>query len=363
LTNVHALLYYYIMKKTTISTRIAVFIGALALCAAAASAQQPAFQPAPQPLQLQQPVQAQQPPQPAAYQPAPPPIQQLQPIQAQTAPPPPPPPQPGVQPGSVAPDQGQAANQAGGAGTANKPAAPKSGVVDAESSMRLGVELSSEALAAAPYLYYDNGKSPGVGRVAPPRNCDVYQRFDRAIVKPIGKTMPFTVGDTVDMLKYIRRLRVGDERACLVARTARGVVLGFAGKNAVVRLTDLWGTVTGSEKVVKSTPFIPLYVDNKKAGGAADVKAKVILHIDNTVVPFMHQYILIDKGSDAGVKIGDFFRITDKKRFNYFAEELVEAQAVNVTAKASTLVLQKVYRDRLGFGDEARLSFRAAEKK
>jgi hypothetical protein len=361
-------MYYYNMKRTAIRTRIAVFTVGAALCAFAASAQQsiqqqPAFQPAPAPLQLQQPVQAQPPPQPA-YQSAPPPVQQLQPVQAQTAPPPPPPPPPGVQPGSAAPEQGEAANQAGGGAGTAKPAAPKPpSVLDAESSARLGVELSAEALAAAPYLYYDNGKSPGVGRVAFPRDRDVYQRFDKAVVKPTGSRLPFTIGDTVDVLKYIGRFKVGGERTCLMARTARGVVLGFAGKNAVVRLIDLWGTVAGSERVVKSASFVPLYVDNKKASGTADVKAKVILHIDKTVAPFMHQYIIIDKGSEAGVKIGDFFRVTDRRRSDYFPEELAEAQVLNVTAKASTLVLQKVYGDRLEFGDEACLSFRAVEKK
>jgi len=229
--------------------------------------------------------------------------------------------------------------------------------------MRLGVELSAEALAAAPYLYYNNGKSPGVGRVVPPENRDIYQLFDNIIVKPIGNMLPFKMGDTVDVLKYIKRLKVGGERTCLVARAARGVVLGFAGKNAVVKLTDMWDKVTGSERVAQSTPFIPVYIDNKRANGAADIMASVIMHLDVTVAPTMHQYIIIDKGSEAGVEIGDFFRVTDRRRTNYFSEELVEAQVLNVTAKASTLVLQKVYNERLKYGDEARLSFRAAPKK
>ena len=346
------------MKKTAIRTSIGVFVGAVVLCAGAASAQQSAFQPAPPPLQLQQPVQAQ----PAQAAPTPAPQQQA--AQAQTAPPPPPPKGTAPQQQDAAPAQGEAAVPAGGAGVAaKKPAAPKSGVLDAASSMRLGVELSAEALAAAPYLYYNNGKSPGVGRVAPPKDRYVYQRFDNVVVKPIESMLPFKMGDTVDVLKYIKRLKVGGQRTCLVARAARGVVLGFAGKNAVVKLTDVWDKVIGSERVVQSTPFIPVYIDNKKASGMADIRASVILHLDVTVAPTMHQYIILDKGSEAGVEIGDFFRVTDRKRPNYFSEELVEAQVLNVTPKASTLVLQKVYRERLKYGDEARLSFRAAPKK
>jgi len=354
------------MKKTFICTQIGVFAGAVALCVGAASAQQPAYQPAPQPLQLQQPVQAQSAPQPAAYQPAPPPPP---PVQA--------PPQ-NADPASTAPSQGQPAVKTAGAGI-GKPAAPKSGVVDAESSMRLGVELSVEALAAAPYLHYDKGRKPGSGKVARPKDRAVYQRFDKVIVKPamkIGlwhnadlkkdkaaKEPSFKIGDTVDVLKSIRRVKVGGESARLVARTARGVVLGFAGKKAVVLLTDMWGKVTGSERVALAKPFLPVYIDVKPDSDAGNIKASVVLRVDKTVTPYMHQYIVVDKGSEAGVKVGDFFKVTDRKRPNSFSEELVEAQALSVTAKASTLLLQQVYSERLKRWDEANLSFRAAEKK
>ncbi len=174
--------------------------------------------------------------------------------------------------------------------------------------------------------------------------------------------MPFKIGDTVDVLKPIRKIKIGGERAQLVARTARGMVLGFAGKNAVIRLVDVWGKVVGSERVAQSTPFIPIYIDNKPASSGGNIKATVILHLDGAVMPYMHQYIIVDKGSEAGVKVGDFFKVVDKEHPNRFSEELVEAQALNVTAKASTLVLQKVYSDRLKHGDEAYLSFRAAAK-
>jgi len=341
------------MKITTIRTRIAVFIGALALCAVAASAQQPAFQPAPQPLQLQQPVQA-QPAQPAAFQPAPAPVPLQQPVQAQAVPPPSPTPPPSAPPALAAPAQSQLA--------AGKAVMPKSGIVDAASTMRLGVELSAEALAAAPYLHYDNGKSPGVGRVLPPKDRDIYLRFDKVMVEPVRKELPLKTGDTVDLLKSIKKIKVGGERARLVGRVARGIVLGFAGKNAIVSLIDVWDKVEGFERVARSTPFIPVYIDNKPAGGA-EVKAKVVLHLDGgSVAPYMHQYVVLDKGSEAGVKLGDFFTVTDRARPNRMPEELAEAQVLNVTAKASTLLLQKVHNDRLRLGDEAHLSFRAVEK-
>jgi hypothetical protein len=228
--------------------------------------------------------------------------------------------------------------------------------------MRFGVELSAEALAAAPYLYYDNGRRPGVGRVAYPEDRYIYQRFDNVVVKPVGRELPFKTGDTVDVLRYIKRVKVGGERTCLVARAARGVVFRFVGKSAVVRLTDIWGKVAGSELVVQAAPFVPVYVDNKPAS-AANIGASVVMQLDMTVAaPYLPQYIILDRGSEAGVKIGDFFRVEDRERADRLTEELVEAQVLNVTSRASTLVLQKVYKERLKPGDRAYLSFRAADR-
>jgi hypothetical protein len=271
------------------------------------------------------------------------------------------PPPPGAQPALAAPAQAPPPVPE----AVTPPVAPKRDVVDAKSSMRLGVELSAEALAAAPYLYYNDGKNPGIGRVVPPQDRNVYQRFDRVAVKPVGgnELSSLKAGDTVDLLRSIKRVKVSGTRTRLVVRTARGVVLGFAGKDAIIRLVDVWGKVAGYERVVKSTPFIPVYIDNQPAAPKVDIKARVVLYLDRSVVPYMQQYIVVDKGSDAGVRLGDFFRVMDQERSKYLSEELVEAQVLNVTAKASTLLLHKVHNDRLRFGDEAYLSFRAAPVK
>jgi hypothetical protein len=228
--------------------------------------------------------------------------------------------------------------------------------------MRLGIELSAGALAAAPYLFFEGGKRPGEGKVAYPKDRAIYQRFDDIVVKPAGgKELPYKTGDTVDVLRSMKKVRVNGEAARVVARTGRGVVIGFAGKKAVVKLTDVWGKVTGSERVDKAQAFSSAYFDDKPADGTV-LRATVLLHLDNTISPYMHQYLVVDKGSEAGVKLGDFFRVADKEHPRKFSEELIEAQAVNVTPKSSTLVIHKIYRERLNPGDEAFLSFRAAEK-
>jgi hypothetical protein len=360
------------MKTLSNGIRLRVFAGAAALCAGAVFAQQPAFQPAPAPLPLPQPVQA-VPAQQPAFQPAPAPVPLQQPVQAVPAPPPPPyqgqavapvAPVEGVAPPPPAPAPLPAPDPPAG-GSAGVAAAPSTGIIDAESSMRLGVELSAEALAAAPYIFYGKGKEPGVGRVAPSRDRSFYQRYDKVLVRPTwkkGKPSPFKAGDTVDVLRSVKKLKIGKERVCLVARTARGAVVGFAGNMAIVLLTDVWDRVSGSERLVPTTRFIPVYFDNKPDDKGQGLKARVITRVDNTISPYMHQYIVLNKGADAGVKLGDFFKVMDRAHPKRFAEALVEAQAVNVTGKSSTLLLHKIYNERLNPRDEAYLNFRAAVK-
>lgn len=242
-------------------------------------------------------------------------------------------------------------------------AVPSTGIIDAESSMRYGVELSAEALAAAPYLYYNKGKVPGAGKVMYPGNNGFYKPYDNVMVEPTWKrAVPFKVGDTVDVLRQMGKIKIGGQRTRLVARVARGAVVGFVGKRVVVRLVDVWDTVVGSERIAKAVPFVPFYVDNKPVDKEPDIKARVVARVGGTISPYMHQYVVINKGSDAGIRLGDFFKVFSAEHPKRLTEALVEAQVVNVTDKASTLLIQKVYSDRLSLRDEAYLSFRAAVK-
>jgi hypothetical protein len=211
-------------------------------------------------------------------------------------------------------------------------------------------------------LYFNYGKRPGEGKVAKPKHRDLYQCFDKVYVKPTGGVdLTFKVGDTVDVLRPLRSIKVDGYAGRVVARTGRGVVVGFAGRRAVVQLTSLWGKVLGSERIAKAEAFAPVYCDHIPAQNNP-LKATVIMHLDNTITPYMHQYLIVDKGSADGVKVGDFFRVVDRERPKRLSEDLIEAQVVSVASKASVLVIQKIYKERLSAGDEAFLSFRAAAK-
>jgi hypothetical protein len=136
------------------------------------------------------------------------------------------------------------------------------------------------------------------------------------------------------------------------------VVLGYAGKRAVIQLIDVWDSISGGESIAKAAHFAPFYCD-RLAAPDAKVQGAVVYRVEDTVTPYLQQYLIIDKGADAGVKLGDFFRVMEKGRPNRLSEQVLEAQAVNVTPASATLVVLKLYKDRLNIGDEALLSMRA----
>jgi len=344
------------MTKNIIDTLTrAMAVGALCSCAVfAQNGGSDWFTPTPPPAQAQpQPVQA-PPPQQAQPQYAPPP--QAQPAPVQQALPDQPPPGPSAQPAQPA----QAAPEADAAmaQSAGKPAQPS--IIDAESSMRLGTEISAKALASAPYLIFDRRVKPGQGKVLKAKDQIAFMRFERITVVPTGQKLTFKSGDTVDVLSKPKPVPFKGKSARLVARKGRGVVAGYAGNRAVVILIDLWSDITGGESIAKSASFTPHYSD-RLAAPDTKIQASVVMRVENSVAPYLLQYIIIDRGADDGVKLGDFFRVMDRERPYILSEQLLEGQAVNVTASSATLVVHKLHKDHLSVGDEAFLSYRSVK--
>jgi len=231
----------------------------------------------------------------------------------------------------------------------------------AGSNMRLGTEISARALATAPYLHFDRNALPGEGKVMPPKGRTVFQQFDRITVKPLGRKLSFGVGDTVYVVNKMRWVSFKGRPALITVRVGSGVVLGYAGKSAVVSLNEIWGEINGGESIAKAASFKPLQSERLTAP-ETEVRASVVLRVEETVVPYLHQYIIIDKGSEAGVRPGDFFSIMEKARPNRLSEELMKGQVVNVSSNSATLVIQKLRHSRVSAGDEAVLSFRSEPK-
>jgi len=230
---------------------------------------------------------------------------------------------------------------------------------DGRNALRRGVNLSASALASAPYLYLEDGANGYLGNAHLERVKDnmAYQNFDRALVK-FSEKLNYKVGDTVDIVNKEKRVSFRGKSEHIVTRKGRAVIDEFlGGKKFVVRLFDMWGVVAGGESVVPTVPFNPVhYVD--VAAPDTKIEASVVARLEETVTPYLHQFVIIDKGAGEGVRMGDFFKVKEKKPAGQLSEVLLEGQVVNVAQGAATLVVQKIYKTGLNAGDHAYLSHR-----
>ena len=221
-------------------------------------------------------------------------------------------------------------------------------------------EISAQALAAAPFLFTERNSQghllPGNGTIVKPKGRAAFQIYDKANIRLAGKAS-YKLGDTVDVLKPMRLVSFNGKTAQIVSRSGRGVVVGHAGKNVVIQITNMWGMITGGERIAPAANFetvkcdITSQIDSK-------IQAAVAARVEESAAPYLNQFFIIDKGADAGINIGDFFKVFEKPAANNLSVELLDAQAVNVGASSSTLAIRKIYKARLSVGDQAFLSHR-----
>jgi len=235
---------------------------------------------------------------------------------------------------------------------------------EAQNVLHRGMEISAEALASAPYLFFERDAKgylrPGSAKLENVKEKAAYQKFDRVLVK-LSEKVNYKAGDTVDVVSSDRLIKFRGQSAQIVTRKGRAVVEEFVGsKKLVIRLTYMWGVITGGESIVPSVSFSPIYCDNLVVPDTK-IQASVVTRIGETVTPYLHQFFIIDRGADDGVRLGDFFRVRENKPADQLSEELLEGQVVNVTPVSATLVVQKLFKGSLNLGDHAFLSRRLAQ--
>jgi len=219
-------------------------------------------------------------------------------------------------------------------------------------------EISAQALAAAPFLFTDRDSKgyllPGNGTIVKPKDRAAFQIYDKVTVKPIGKAS-YKLGDTVDVLKPVKLVPFKGKSAQIVSRSGRGVVTGHTGKNIVIQLINMWDMIAGGERIAPTAGFkaikytVAPQTDSK-------IQAAVAARLEESTSPYLNQFFIIDKGTDAGINIGDFFKVFEKASGNKLSVELLEAQVINVGANSSTLAIRKIFKESLRVGDQAFLS-------
>ncbi len=226
------------------------------------------------------------------------------------------------------------------------------------------ISISSELLASSAFLWTEKDSKgyvlPGNGIVDKSDGKAAYQLYEKISVRPVGNA-DYKLGDTVDILKQIKLVSFKGKTANLVKRTGMAVVEGHSGKRLIVSVVQMWDLIKGGERIAPTVSFDPIYLDSLVVP-ENNLQASVVMRVEKTVAPYLHQSFIIDKGSDDGVKLGDHFEVFEKQKDDSLSEELLVGLVSNVTPKASTLVILKLYKGRLKKGDSAFLTHRVYQR-
>ncbi len=203
--------------------------------------------------------------------------------------------------------------------------------------------LSAEFFASVPFLWTSRDSSgsiyPGDGVLQSPKEIISYHPFDELKITLL-KNASYKTGDTIDIISSLKIVRFRNTTANLVKRVGRGIVLTVESGEMTARLIKVWDVIEGKERIAHARQFSNLSF-NKFVKADISLKARVFTRIDETESPYILQTLILDKGSDDGVRQGDIFTI-----YHHYNKDSLNFSSIGLTAdvssKSASVVLIKI---------------------
>lgn len=196
--------------------------------------------------------------------------------------------------------------------------------------------------------------APGNAYVIGSRDKEIFHQFDRLKIKAFGDG-GYSVGDTVDIFRQERFIKYGDKSANLVRRVARARMVVATGKDLEALLFKAWDVVRAKDRVAPATRFRRYEIDTVVAA-TQRIDGTVLSRVELTTTPHLYQSLIIDKGSQHGVRLGDIFTVhpvEDKQEPR--REPALLGCAVHTGEGTSTLVIVRMFDNVLAVHDAVRL--------
>jgi hypothetical protein len=219
--------------------------------------------------------------------------------------------------------------------------------------------LTSEFLAACPFLWSTKDSHgllyPGDARIeATSRTADrTYQQFAEVKIKVIAKGAGYAVGDTLDVYRSERMVTYKKRKANLVRRVANARVIEVKRDILTAVLYRVSDVVKDGDRVARAEKF-PHFSVSEYTAPASPLSAAVFERVEKSLFPYPYHSFIIDRGADAGVRVGDlFFAYQAQKPVSPGPTEL--ACAVYVGQDYTTCAIVKLFRNTLESGDRVNL--------
>jgi|GEM_PF-3192255 len=236
-------------------------------------------------------------------------------------------------------------------------------------SMLLSIIRSKDQLgggffASVPFLWFERNSSgvllPGESVVDPPGDRAMYQLFDKILIS-IKKGESFKVGDSLDIYNYFRVIVYNNARATILKCVGSAHVVEIKKGKAFALLYKAYDKVLGGEHILKAANIKSQEIDTLVVPDVT-IQGAVITRAEETESPYVFQTLIIDKGSEDGVRIGDIFAVYHNSEKGLTNEVTVVGCIANVKKNSSSMTIIKMSDNKISTSDRALLIRRTVFK-
>lgn len=179
------------------------------------------------------------------------------------------------------------------------------------SSLQKNNLLSSKFFSRIPFLWTEKDVSgniyPGNGIIEKISDKESYYLYDKFSARLL-RDAKYQVGDTVDIFKSIRFVRFNGKTANLVKRTGRARITTVFYNKVEAELFEMWDVISGKERIAPKQNFPAKSIDSLIEPDIA-IKGKISLRVEESVCSYPFQTLILDRGSEDGVKLGDIYAV------------------------------------------------------
>jgi len=225
--------------------------------------------------------------------------------------------------------------------------------------LRVKNPLSAGVFAGTAFLYDNKGTRelvPGDAVIEKSPDKASYTLFDQIPVKFLNNVL-FKTGDTLDIIHSIRSIKHAAKTANLVQRIGVAIVTKVQDKKATVTLIAMSDVITEGDRLKKAEIFYPMSIDTAVLP-ERHIEGEVLTKVESTVLPYLYQTIVINKGALDGVELGNVFTVYSGAKDGVLKPSIV-GLATHVGENSSSLLIIKMFDARAAPGNKAVLISRA----
>jgi LysM repeat protein len=239
----------------------------------------------------------------------------------------------------------------------------------AADSMLLSVIRSKDQLggsffASVPFLWFERNASgvllPGESVVDPPSDRAMYQLYDKLSLTA-KKGELFKVGDSIDIYSHMRMVEYNRARATVLKCVGSAGVIEVKGNKVFVALYKVFDKLLGGEHIMKAHHLKNQEIDTLIAPDVA-IQGTLVTRAEETESPCIFQTLILNKGSQDGVRIGDVFAVYHSNESEISTEVAMVGYTSNVQKSSSSMTIIKMSNNKISAGDRAVLIRRTVFK-